>query len=103
MKSYHREHSDATTKRRRPGEAHVANTFRRATCARCEETVISLGAAIRVDRVEGGFEIIHLCAECATSGAYLALKASAEAAELESQRQRFTKRRYTRRADRRAA
>jgi RNase P subunit RPR2 len=92
VKSYHREHSDATTKRRRLGEARVANTFRRATCARCEEPVIALGAAIRVDRVEGGFEIIHLCAECATSGAFLALKRHAEAADLESQRRRFTER-----------
>jgi hypothetical protein len=53
-----------------------------------------------VDRVEGGFEIIHLCAECATSGAFLALKRHAEAAELESQRQRFQTRRTS---DRRAA
>jgi len=100
VKSYHREHSDATTKRRRLGEARVANTFRRATCARCEEPVIALGAAIRVDRVEGGFEIIHLCAECAASGAFLALKRHAEAADLESQRQRFQTRRP---ADRREA
>ena len=100
MKSYHREHSDATTKRRRLGETRVANTFRRATCARCEEPVIALGAAIRVDRVEGGFEIIHLCAECAASGAFLALKRHAEAADLESQRRRFTERRP---ADRREA
>jgi RNase P subunit RPR2 len=90
MKDYHDTKLNAITKRWRPGEARVANTFRRTTCARCEDPVIALGAAIRVDRVEGGFEIIHLCAECATSGAFLALKRHAEAADLESQRRRFT-------------
>jgi RNase P subunit RPR2 len=94
MRIVNHQHTENNHQRRgKPGAAHVANTFRRATCARCEEPVIALGAAIRVDRVEGGFEIIHLCAECATSGAFLALKRHAEAADLESQRRRFTERR----------
>lgn len=81
MKIIDHPHTGNNPKRRwKPGAARVADTFRRAACARCEEPVITLGEAIRVDRVEGGFEIIHLCTECVTSGAYLALKASAEVA-----------------------
>ncbi|MDQ3256969.1 MAG: hypothetical protein M3R15_24270, partial [Acidobacteriota bacterium] len=53
------------TARRYPlRDARVAGTFRRATCARCEAPVIALGEAIRVERVEGGYEILHVCAAC---------------------------------------
>ncbi|MDQ3688223.1 MAG: hypothetical protein M3430_21880 [Acidobacteriota bacterium] len=59
MKILNHQHTENNRQKRwKPDAARVADTFRRATCARCEEPVISLGAAIRVDRVEGGFEMV---------------------------------------------
>ncbi len=65
----------------------VADTFRRTTCECCQDPVITLGEAIRLERAEGGYTIIHICATSTSSGALGALKAHAEAAEREERRQ----------------
>ncbi len=62
----------------KPSEARVADAFRRVACACCEDPIVTLGEAIRV---EGGLEILHVCATCTANGALGALKAHAEVAE----------------------
>lgn len=42
----------------------LGSRFRRSTCGRCGEPVEWLGEAIRVDCVEGRFEILHVCLPC---------------------------------------
>lgn len=38
--------------------------FRRTICGRCSFFCVALGEAVRVDRAEGGFEVLHVCLSC---------------------------------------